>query len=159
MLKYATILLTALLLVGCATQPPAPDPIRQALQNLSDRAANRVMNVVELQPTQEQVLLLAAPSVDTSLSIAPERFRENLTRAMLRVSDGPQVLDWRPAMAGNSGDHQWRLETQLDASAPRLQLSDRELLPYRLTLSLYRPDADTALWETEIEGAFDATAL
>ena len=159
MLKYATILLTALLLVGCATQPPAPDPIRQALQNLSDRAANRVMNVVELQPTQEQVLLLAAPSVDTSLSITPERFRENLTRAMLRVSDGPQVLDWRPAMAGNSGDHQWRLETQLDASAPRLQLSDRELLPYRLTLSLYRPDADTALWETEIEGAFDATAL
>lgn len=159
MLKYATVLLAALLLTGCAAQPPAPDPIRQALQNLSNRAADRVMNVAELQPTQEQVLLLATPSVDASLNIASERFLENLTRAMLRVSDGPQVLDWRPAMAGDSGGHQWRLETQLEASAPRLQLSDRELLPYRLTLALFRPDAEGALWETSIEGAFDATAL
>ncbi|RDB42213.1 hypothetical protein DU490_14490 [Halomonas sp. DQ26W] len=159
MLKYATILLTALLLTGCAAQPPEPDPIRRALQNLSDRAADRLMDVAEMQPPQEQVLLLAAPSVDTSLNIASEHFLENLTRAMLRVSDGPQVLDWRPAMAGDSGGHQWRLETQLKATAPRLQLSDRELLPYRLTLSLYRPDADNALWATEIEGAFDATAL
>ena len=159
MLKYATILLTALLLVGCATQPPEPDPIRRALQNLSDRATDRLLKVAEIQPPQEQVLLLAAPSVDTSLSIAPERFRENLTRAMLRVSDGPQVLDWRPAMAGDSGDHQWRLESRLEATAPRLQLSDRELLPYRLTLALFRPDNAAALWETSIEGAFDATAL
>lgn len=158
MLKYATLLLAGLLL-GCAAQPPEPDPIRRALQNLSDRAADRLMHVAEIQPPQEQVLLLDTPSVDTSLSIASERFLENLTRAMLRISDGPQVLDWRPAMAGDSGGHQWRLASRLEATAPRLQLSDRELLPYRLTLSLYRPDADNALWEAEIEGAFDATAL
>ena len=51
------------------------------------------------------------------------------------------------------------MESYLEATAPRLRLSDRELMPYRLTLSLYRPDADNALWQTQIEGAFDATAL
>lgn len=159
MLKYATMLLTALLLTGCASQPPEPDPMRRALQNLSDRAADRLMNVAEIQPPQDQVILLDTPSVDISLNIASERFLENLTRAMLRVSDGPQVLDWRPAMAGDSGGHQWRLESRLEATAPRLQLSDRELLPYRLTLALFRPNNEGALWETSIDGAFDATAL
>ncbi|MGR2738421.1 hypothetical protein ACUY1T_08220 [Billgrantia sp. Q4P2] len=159
MLRPIALLLLFALLAGCAAQPPEPDPIRRALQNLSDRAVARVMNVDALQPPQDQVLLLVSPAVDDSLEIGSERFLESLTRALLGASDGPQVIDWRPAMSGEGGDHQWRMESRLEATAPRLSLSDRDLLPYRLTLSLYRPDAESALWETEIEGAFDATAL
>ncbi|WP_445158756.1 hypothetical protein [Halomonas sp. E14] len=158
MRKPATLLL-ALVLAGCAAQPPEPDPIRRALHNLSQRAAEHVVNVEALQPPDGQVLLLAYPQVDQTLEIDSGRFLESLTRSLLSVSPGPQVLDWRPAMAGQSGGHQWRLESRLDATAPRLVLSDRDLLPYRLTLALHRPDADEAVWQTEIEGAFDATAL
>lgn len=152
-------LLLALLLAGCAARPPEPDPIRRALLNLSQRAAEHVVNVEALQPPESQVLLLASPQVDRSLEIDSGRFLETLTRSLLSLSPGPQVLDWRPAMAGQGGSHQWRLESRLEATAPRLVLSDRELLPYRLTLALHRPDADEAVWHTEIEGAFDATAL
>ncbi|WP_111414887.1 hypothetical protein [Billgrantia lactosivorans] len=159
MLRPLALLVLVALLAGCAAQPPEPDPIRRALQNLSDRAVARLLDVDALQPPQDQVLLLVAPEVDASLEIDGERFLESLTRALLGASDGPQVLDWRPAMSGEGGDHQWRMESRLEATAPRLTLSDRDLLPYRLTLSLYRPDAESALWQTQIEGAFDATAL
>ena len=159
MLRPIALLLLFTLFAGCASQPPEPDPIRRALQNLSDRAVARVLDVDALQPTQEQVLLLVSPQVDNSLEIGSERFLESLTRALLAASDGPQVLDWRPAMSGEGGGHQWRMESRLEATAPRLSLSDRDLLPYRLILSLYRPDGERALWQTEIEGAFDATAL
>ncbi|NIC05179.1 hypothetical protein [Billgrantia bachuensis] len=159
MLRPIALLVLFALLAGCAAQPPEPDPIRRALQNLSDRAVARVMDVDALQPPEDQVLLLASPQVDDSLEIGSERFLESLTRALLGASDGPQVLDWRPAMSGEGDDHHWRLESRLEASAPRLQLTDRDLLPYRLILSLYRSDSDSALWQTKIEGAFDATAL
>lgn len=159
MLSRIALPLLLVLLAGCASQPPEPDPIRRALQNLSDRAVTRVMQVEVLQPPANQVLLLVAPSVDGEFEVASERFLESLTRALLSPSNGPQVLDWRPAMAGVGGPHQWRMESRLEATAPRLRLSDRELLPYRLTLTLHRPDQDAALWQTEVEGAFDATAL
>ncbi|MCG6656583.1 hypothetical protein HOP52_02175 [Halomonas campisalis] len=154
-----TLLTATLILTGCAAAPPQPDPVRQALLNLSERAAGRVMNVAELQPPADQVLLLATPEMDGDLGIDSKRFLENLTRALLGVTPGPQVLDWRPTMAGDVDTQHWRLVSQLDASAPRLRLSDRDLLPYRLTLALYRADAESPLWRTEIEGAFDATAL
>lgn len=159
MLRFTALLVSLLLFVGCAAPPPEPDPVRRALQNLSDRAVARVMQVDALQPPADQVLLLVSPDVDSRLEIDSDHFLETLTRALLGASDGPQVLDWRPAMRGVGGDHQWRMESQLEATAPRLRLTDRDLLPYRLTLSLYRPDADGAVWETQIEGAFDATAL
>ncbi|MGQ4877774.1 hypothetical protein ACOJCM_04280 [Billgrantia sp. LNSP4103-1] len=159
MLRHVALFALLAVLGGCATQPPEPDPIRRALQNLSDRAVARIMEIDALQPTRDQVLLLKTPEVDPHLDIDGERFHESLTRALLGASDGPQVLDWRPAMAGGGRNHQWRLESRLEATAPRLTLSDRDLLPYRLTLSLYRPEADRAAWQTEVEGAFDATAL
>jgi hypothetical protein len=155
------MLMAPLILAGCAAPPDPSDHIRQALLSLGNRAADQVMEAAELQPPGDQVLLLAPPEVDASLSIGSDRVLENLTRALLGVSSGPQVLDWRPAMAeaGHGATRQWRLESRLEATAPRLQLSDRDLLPYRLTLTLHRPDADDTLWQTEIEGAFDATAL
>ncbi|WP_104203006.1 hypothetical protein [Billgrantia saliphila] len=157
--SLALAAMLALFLAGCAGQPPEPDPVRRALQNLSDRAVDRVLQVEALQPPEDQVLLLVAPEVDTSLGIESERFLENLTRALLGVSDGPQVIDWRPAMSGEGRSHQWKLESRLEATAPRLTLSDRDLLPYRLTLTLHHPDKEGAVWQTDIDGAFDATAL
>jgi hypothetical protein len=154
------LLLAPLLLAGCAAAPDRPETLRQALLNLGERAADRVMESPSLpRPPGNQVLLLAAPEVNGELGIGQERFRESLTRALLAVSEGPQVLDWSDSLAEGAGDNQWRLESRLMADGPRLQLSDRELLPYRLTLVLRRPGSEEALWEESLQGALDATAL
>ncbi len=117
------------------------------------------MSAPELpQPPSDQVLLLARPEVNAGLDIDNERFNESLVRALLAVSDGPQVLDWNTAMS-DSGDNQWRLESRLMADGPPLTLSDRQLLPYRLTLTLRRPGEEAARWEESLQGALDATAL
>lgn len=160
MIRPLAALLLALLLAGCAATPERPEVLRQALLGLSDRAATRLLESSTLpSPATDQVLLLAAPEVDDTLGIGRERLRESLTRALLGASNGPQVLDWSDAMATSASANQWRLESRLESSAPRLQLSDRELLPYRFQLTLMRPDGASVLWETEISGAFDATAL
>lgn len=156
----ALLLPILLLLGGCAAQPDRPETLRQALFGLGERAAERVIEAPPLpRPPADQVLLLATPEVDDTLGIGRERFLESLTRALLGTSDGPQVLDWSDAMVEGGGDNQWRLDSRLVADGPRLQLSDRELLPYRLNLALRHPGSDETLWETEIHGAFDATAL
>lgn len=153
-------MLPLLLLAGCAGTPERPDSsIRQALFNLGERAAALVMTAPDLpQPPSDQVLLLARPEVNAGLDIENERFRESLVRALLAVSDGPQVLDWGDGLS-EAGDNQWRLESRLEADGPRLSLSDRELLPYRLTLTLRRPGEERARWEESLQGALDATAL
>ncbi|SDK00803.1 hypothetical protein [Billgrantia gudaonensis] len=153
------LLLTLFILNGCATSANRIEPVRQALLGLGNSAAQRIGEIDALQPLEQQVLLLAAPEVDSELGVGVERMRESLTRALLGIAPGPQVLDWQPGMEGSTEPHQWRLKSRLEAAAPRLRLSDRELLPYRLTLMLQRPDDDATLWETSIEGAFDATAL
>ena len=110
------------------------------------------------QPPSDQVLLLSRPEVNAGLGIENERFNESLVRALLAISDGPQVLDWNTNLT-DSGDNQWRLESRLMADGPRLSLSDRELLPYRLTLTLRRPGEEAARWEQSLQGALDSTAL
>ncbi|HSP57104.1 MAG TPA: hypothetical protein VLO12_02250 [Halomonas sp.] len=153
-------LLTVLLVGGCAGSPERPETLRQALFGLGAVAAERVLASPSLpSPITGQVLLLATPKVDPTLGIDQERLRESLTRALLGAADGPQILNWSDAMSGGGGDNQWRLDSRLDADGPRLTLSDRDLLPYRLTLALRRPGSETALWTTDISGALDASAL
>lgn len=153
-------LLLPMLLIGCAAAPDRPETLRQALLNLGERAADRVMQAPALpHPPGDQVLLLANPEVNGELGIGQERFRESLTRALLAVNDGPQVLDWTESMGKGGGANQWRLESSLVADGPRLRLSDRELLPYRLTLVLRRPDGESVMWEESLQGALDASAL
>lgn len=153
-------LLLPMLLIGCAAAPDRPETLRQALLNLGERAADRVMQAPALpHPPGDQVLLLANPEVNGELGIGQERFRESLTRALLAVNDGPQVLDWTASMGKGGGANQWRLESSLVADGPRLRLSDRELLPYRLTLVLRRPDGESVMWEESLQGALDASAL
>lgn len=154
------LLLATLLLAGCAAAPQQPTTLRQALFGLGERAAERLTATPPMpSPAVDQVLLLAKPDVDPRLGLGDERVLESLTRALLAVPDGPQVLEWRDAMAKGSGDNHWRLDSRLEADGPRLQLSDRELLPYRLSLELRRAGSDAPAWHGEISGALDATAL
>ncbi|MDN3556039.1 hypothetical protein [Halomonas maura] len=152
-----------LLLVGCAgawDAPDAPQTIRQALLGLGKRAAETVETTSPLpRPAADQVLLLAMPEVDPDLQVDDTRLLESLTRALLGIDRGPQVLDWQPALSEGAGRNLWRLDSRLMASGPRLTLSDRQLLPYRLRLTLRRPGSETAVWETHIDGALDASAL
>jgi hypothetical protein len=152
-------LLLLALLSGCAGAPERPQTVRQALIALGERAANEVVAAPPLpQPHTDQVLLLATPEIDTPLGIAPSRLLEGLARGLLAIDQGPQVLDWAPSLS-EASDNQWRLDSRLESSAPRLTLSDRELLPYRLHLTLRRPGSKTPLWQASLDGALDATAL
>ncbi|WP_148252479.1 hypothetical protein [Aidingimonas lacisalsi] len=154
-------LLTGGLMSACATTSDQPSDLRQALFGLSERAAEEVLATsVWTRPTEDVVLLLAAPEIDGTLNVDTERFSETLTRALLAVSDGPQVLNWQPRMAdADLPDNQWLMESRLVADGPILRLSDRELLPYRLTLELRRPGDNEPRWSRDFSGAFDATAL
>lgn len=153
--------LIAIMLGGCAGAPEQPTALRQALVSLSDHAARLVLaEPAWTRPTADVVVLLAPPDVDDQLGIGTERFRESLSRALLAHQEGPQLLDWTPAMDSvDAPDNHWLLESRLAADGPRLRLSDRELLPYRLTLSLRRPGDETPRWQQHINGAIDASAL
>ncbi|WP_136248453.1 hypothetical protein [Halomonas borealis] len=154
-------LLIGLLLTGCATgAPESPETIRQALHGLGDRAASQVVAAPLLpQPANDQVLLLATPEIDARLGVGQARLLESLSRALLGRDRGPQVLDWQPALSQGAEANQWRLDSRLMAMGPRLSLSDRTLLPYRLQLTLRRPGDPTPLWQTRLDGALDASAL
>jgi len=159
-MKAPLALLASLLLAGCATGTESPTTLRQALFGLSERAAERLTASPPMpDPAVGEVLLVATPEVDRRLGVSEARVMESMTRALLAVDDGPQVLAWRDAMASGSGDNQWRLESRLEASGPPLQLSDRKLLPYRLAMALRRAGSDAPVWRDEISGALDATAL
>ncbi|GHC34310.1 hypothetical protein [Aidingimonas halophila] len=153
--------LLSIWLSACATSPDQPTDLRQALLGLSERASEAVLeDPVWSRPTQDIVLLLAEPDIDNTLSLDTERFTETLTRALLGRSEGPQVLNWQPLMAETElPDNQWLLASRLEADGPPLKLSDRELLPYRLTVELKRPGESDPRWSREFSGAFDATAL
>lgn len=160
MKTHLPLLLATLLLAGCAAAPEQSTALRQALFGLGERAAEQLTATPPLpSPVADQVLLLAEPDVDQRLGLSNERLLESLTRALLAVSDGPQVLAWREAMAEGNVDNHWRLDSRLVSDGPRLQLSDRELLPYRLTLELRHTESDAPDWRSEISGALDATAL
>lgn len=150
----------ALLQVGCGSAPPQPSPVRQALVSLSDRAAQQVIRAPDwTQALEDVVMLVADPEVDRALGIEVERFREHLSRALLAQRDGPQVIDATPGMTEAANDNQWLLESRLLADGPRLRLSDRELLPYKLTLTLRRPGEENPRWQQQLTGAIDTTAL
>lgn len=154
-------LLIALALSACASNPGPPKTARQALYGLGERAADATLAApVWQEPDGDRVLFLAPPEIDAALAIEPEQFGETLTRALLAVSSGPQVLDWAPDRAPRDApDNQWLLESRLIAEGPALALSDRQLLPYRLELALRRPGNAAPRWQQTLTGALDASAL
>lgn len=159
--KWLSLGLALLLLSACATQPAPPTTQRQALYGLGERAAQATLGEHAWpRPLGEIVLLLVRPEIDAELGVDTERFRETLTRALLAHREGPQVLNWTPAMADASApDNQWLLDSRLKAEGPALTLSDRRLLPYRLELALRRPGDSAPRWTWAIDGALDASAL
>lgn len=161
MTRFAGLLVLSLILSACAGQPERPATQRQALYGLGERAADAAVSEPDWAlPLSDIVLLLARPDIDAALGVDTERFRETLTRALLARGNGPQVLNWAPAMAdASTPDNQWLLESRLQAAGPKLTLSDREMLPYRLELSLRRPGDATPHWTQTIGGALDASAL
>ena len=159
-------LVTLWLMVGCAGAPEAPPTLRQALLGLSERAATLVLaqppwSGAASSEAQDIVLLLGEARVDPRLGIRPERFGESLSRALLAAPQGPQVLDWQPSMVTREADNAnlWLLDSRLEPDGPLLTLSDRDLLPYRLTLALRHPGDDEIRWQRVVSGAFDTTAL
>ncbi|MEQ5766084.1 hypothetical protein NFH98_00515 [Halomonas sp. H33-56] len=148
-------------LAGCASAPERPETLRQALLGLGQQAAERVAEAPALagETLADQVLLLSPPKVDERLELGVGRVQESLTRGLLAIDDGPQVLDWQPGDTPAADTNQWLVDSRLIADGPRLTLSDRELLPYRFELRLRRPGDGAALWSTVISGAFDADAL
>ena len=160
-MRRLTLSFLIILLAGCAGEPERPTTQRQALYGLGERAAQAVVGEPDWSgPATEIVLLLARPNIDALLGVETEHFRETLTRALLAQNDAPQVLNWVPSMAdASTPDNQWLLKSQLFTEGPPLALSDRELLPYRLELSLVRPGATTPRWRQVIYGALDASAL
>lgn len=165
-----TVLTLVWLISGCASTPEGPQTLRQALLGLSDRAAALVLAQPAWSPAdssadQDIVLLLDEPVVDASLGITAERFGESLSRALLAAPQGPQVLDWMPSMTAPESTREsenanlWLLESRLEPDGPKLILSDRDLLPYRLTLALRHPGDEETRWQRVISGAFDTTAL
>lgn len=160
-LRHWPGLLLLIVLTGCVSQPERPATQRQALYGLGERAASASVTAPDWQrPITEIVMLLDRPEIAASLGVDTARFRETLTRALLAVEPGPQVLNWTPAMAETAiPDNQWRLESRLLADGPALTLSDRRLLPYRLELTLHRPGDAQPLWQQTLYGAFDASAL
>ncbi|QJQ95483.1 MULTISPECIES: hypothetical protein [Halomonadaceae] len=161
LLRAAAVVMLCLLLAACAGAPERPATLRQALFGLSERASARLLEQpVWQRPTADIVLLLAEPEIEARLHIDGQRFSESFTRSLLAQPDSPQVLNWTPEM-GETGmlDNQWLLESQLVADGPLLRLTDRELLPYQLTVTLRRPGEPLVQWEAHLQGALDVTAL
>jgi len=157
----AGVIALCLLLAGCAGVGDAPpDDMRQAVYGMSDQAAEALL---ESPPwsgdTQNMVVMLAPPKIDATFNISTARLTETLGRALLALEDGPQVLNWTPGMMDdNAPDNHWILESHLNGNGV-IRLSDRELLPYRLEITLRRPGNDAVSWRATLSGALDASAL
>jgi len=159
--RVAGVITLCLLLAGCAGLGDAPpDDMRQAVYGMSDQAAEELLAAPPWSgATQDMVVMLAPPTVDATFNISAARLTETLARALLALEDGPQVLDWTPGMTTDDApDNHWILESHLNGNGV-IRLSDRELLPYRLEITLRRPGNDAVSWRATLSGALDASAL
>ncbi|MDH2374329.1 hypothetical protein OW493_07430 [Cobetia sp. 14N.309.X.WAT.E.A4] len=147
-------------LTGCMGLDQVPRAERDPIYGLGQSAARLLDEQSWTPPLGEQVLLLAPPEVDASLEVQPGALNEALTRALLALKDGPQVLNWSNDRPGIDS-LQWRLVARLDTSGGPLRLSDRTLQPYQLTLELVRRlSAERQQTRTfTLSGAFDQAAL
>ncbi|MGO2415081.1 MULTISPECIES: hypothetical protein [Cobetia] len=163
LMRWGRPLVVALLLgllAGCMGLDRVPRAERDPIYGLGQSAARLIAEQHWSPPLVQQVLLLAPPEVDATLDTQPGALNEALTRALLSLQDGPQVLNWskdRPGIASN----QWRLEAQLEANGVPLMLSDRTLQSYQLTLTLVRSTSAerNETRELMLSGAFDQAAL
>ncbi len=150
------IMLLAALLSGCAGMSGSSDSQRPPLERLGARAARAV---IEGAGSEQPMTLQMAPlEADAAFGADAARRLDNaLTRALLALPNGPQLI---PAFVGPDDlaqlpADQWLLTSTLRAPSQALQLTDRQLQPYRLLLSLYRGGSATPFWQRTLEGVLE----
>ena len=167
MWRTAGVLLLGGLTSGCALWHTDPEQVRQrdAVQRLGVDSVARLFNKTTLPPlSSNDTVLVARPEIaPASVRLPAEaqvdgpRLRNALVRALLQLDDMPQAVGWAPQREeAELAAPLWRLDSQFSAY-PAILLSDRQLFPYRLTLTLRRPDQTPRTMT--LSGAFDSQAL
>lgn len=162
----ATVLLCGLL-SGCMLWHTDSEEVRQrdAVQRLGVDGVARLLDRAAVPAlSEDDMILVARPEITASLTRLPEkarvdgpRLRNALVRAILQLKHMPQVVGWAPRNeAAALALPLWRLDSQFSAY-PAISLSDRQLYPYRLVLTLHRPDRTPRV--LTLSGAFDSQAL
>ena len=154
-------------LAGCSLWPTESEEVRQrdAVQRLGVDALNPLFVPLEgalLSP--DDMVLVARPAIDPVAATLPidaqvdgPRLRNALVRAILQLNNRPQVVGWAPRSEESElAAPLWRLDSHFSAFPP-ITLSDRQLFPYRLSLTLQRPHQ--AEHTVTLSGAFDSQAL
>ncbi|WP_456268981.1 hypothetical protein M1D97_01530 [Kushneria sp. AK178] len=162
MTRWLPAVLLMLMLAGCAGMDRDPSRHRTPLENLGRTAAADVLKEAPWpDEAGNRVILVIPVQADADFGRrADARFNDALTRHLLSARDGPQVLSVARAPAqADAPANQWRLFSLLEAPLGTITLSDRQLYPYTLTLTLRRGDSDDIWWQREIDGAFDELGL
>lgn len=154
-------------LTGCSLWRTESEEVRQrdAVQRLGVDAITRLFDPAEqVSLSGDNLVLVARPDIDPVTAKLPidaqvdgPRLRNALVRAILQVKDMPQVVGWAPRDEEiELAPPLWRLNSHFSAFTP-ISLSDRQLFPYLLSLTLQRPDQPPHT--VRLSGAFDSQAL
>lgn len=154
-------------LSGCSLWRTESEEVRQrdAVQRLGVDAVTQLfatMPPMTLAPGD--MVLVARPDIapvavklPVDAQVDGPRLRNALVRAILQIKDMPQVVGWAPRDEEvELASPLWRLNSRFSAFPP-ISLSDRQIFPYLLTLSLQRPDRPEHAMT--LSGAFDSQAL
>lgn len=154
-------------LSGCSLWHTESEEVRQrdAVQRLGVDAMTQIFDPAgHLALSKDDLVLVARPDIAPVVTKLPvdaqvdgPRLRNALVRAILQLKDMPQVVGWAPHNE-NTGlaAPLWRLDSHFSAFPP-ISLSDRQLFPYLLMLTLQRPDQPGHT--VTLSGAFDSQAL
>lgn len=154
-------------LSGCSLFYTESEEVRQrdAVQRLGVDAVAQMFEAAE-HPTlsTDDMVLVARPDIapvaaklQVDAQVDGPRLRNALVRAILQLKDMPQVVGWAPLNEETElATPLWRLDSRFSAF-PAISLSDRQLFPYLLTLTLQRPGRPEH--SVTLSGAFDSQAL
>ena len=154
-------------LAGCSLWRTESEEVRQrdAVQRLGVDAINQLFVPSErMLLSRDDMVLVARPAIEPVAAKLPidaqvdgPRLRNALVRAILQLNNMPHVVGWAPRNEESElAAPLWRLDSHFSAFPP-ITLSDRQLFPYRLSLTLQRPDQ--AEHTVTLSGAFDSQAL
>ena len=154
-------------LAGCSLWPTESEEVRQrdAVQRLGVDALNQLfVPPKDALLSRDDMVLVARPVIEPVAAQLPidaqvdgPRLRNALVRAILQLNNMPQVVGWAPRNEESElAAPLWRLNSHFSAFPP-ITLSDRQLFPYRLSLTLQRPHQ--AEHTVTLSGAFDSQAL
>lgn len=152
---------------GCALWHTESEEVRQrdAVQRLGVDAITQLFDAPrQVALSTDDMVLVARPDITpvtvklpVDAQVDVPRLRNALVRAILQLKDMPQVVGWAPRNEEvELAPPLWRLDSRFSAFPP-ISLSDRQLYPYMLSLTLLRPDRPQHT--ITLSGAFDSQAL